>query len=199
MGSLKANLIQRMEYMCCTEALVIFVYLKHHTYIDPNHPLTSDMEIKTKYTKINFSRLLRLVVLPLPHLHDSQWSGQGALYISYLFIWSHVQLITFYRSLGASTCYSAVSCHVSQSSCWGRRPERGIFREKSNSNAINMSHIPWGQKSWEGWAHIIYSWTWIGTISWGTPWGTLHPLSVALAVFRFVQVKLENGSHVLCA
>ena len=117
----------------------------------------------------------------------------------YLFIWSHVQLITFYRSLGASTCYSAVSCHVSQSSCWGRRPERGIFREKSNSNTINMSHIPWGQKSWEGWAHIIYSWTWIGTISRGTPWGTLHPLSVALAVFRFVQVKLENGSHVLCA
>ena len=127
MGSLKANLIQRMEYMCCTEALVIFVYLKHHTYIDPNHPLTSDMEIKTKYTKINFSRLLRLVVLPLPHLHDSQWSGQGALYISYLFIWSHVQLITFYRSLGASTCYSAASCHVSQFSSWGRRPERGTY------------------------------------------------------------------------
>ena len=109
MGSLKANLIQRMEYMCCTEALVIFVYLTHHTYIDPNHPLTSDMEIKTKYTKINFSRLLRLVVLPLPHLHDSQWSGQGAVLL-YLLSFHLISCATYRFLLQSGCLYVLLGC-----------------------------------------------------------------------------------------
>ena len=137
----------------------------------------------------------RLVRSSSPSGYILSWSLPVAYWVVFFCFFQSVSWETHY-----STCYLAASCHVSQFFSWGRRPERGIFREEANSNTVNISHITWRQKSLEGWANVVNSWTlWTGTILRGTPWGMFHLLSAALAVVRFVQVKLGNRSQALYA